>query len=103
MPKLSRSERAHALRAFLFSELGPVCKLCGATEDLQFDFIKSDGGKHHSLSHPDRQRAYLVEFTRSNLRVLCGKCNRSEGLKFRAKRANFRSIQLSAIVSRTAS
>ena len=100
MPKLTRSQRAHALRAFLFGELGAVCALCGATEDLQFDFIKSDGGKHHSLSHPDRQRAYLIEHTRKNLRVLCGKCNRAEGLNHSGKRALFRAIHVSVSESR---
>ncbi len=92
MAALSRPQRAHALRAFLFQKLGRVCALCGTTEDLQLDLIVSDGGRHHGLSHHDRQRQYLVEFNRNNLRVLCGTCNRSEGAKFKKlkNRRNFR-------------
>ena len=81
------SIRARAVRDWLFDQLGRHCALCGSVIELQMDFIKSDGGRHHGMSFVDRQRAYLTEFNRGNLRVLCGPCNRSEGMKLRQHRA----------------
>jgi hypothetical protein len=51
--------------------------------DLQFDFIKSDGGAHHALSSHDRVMAYIREFNRGNLQLLCGLHNREKYQKER--------------------
>jgi hypothetical protein len=71
-----RSQRAAGIRAVLRSNLGGRCYRCGATTDLQFDLIKSDGGKHHGMSAKDRAWFYLHQYATGNLRLACGFCNR---------------------------
>jgi hypothetical protein len=83
-----KSENAKRRREVLREKLGGVCSMCGTRLDLQFDFIKSDGGKHHALSSVDRVRAYEIEFGRGNLQLLCGQHNREKGNEFK----NFRKL-----------
>ena len=78
-----KSHRANARRVWLRNQLGGRCCVCGTMLDLQFDFIKSDGGAHHKLSSHDRVRAYITEFNRGNLQLLCGLHNRE---KYQAER-----------------
>jgi hypothetical protein len=73
-----KSHRARARREWLRDQLGGCCCVCGTVLDLQFDFIKSDGGSHHALSAHDRAMAYIREFNRKNLQLLCGLHNREK-------------------------
>lgn len=78
-----KSHRARARREWLRDQLGGRCAVCFTVFDLQFDFIKSDGGAHHGLSSHDRVMAYVREFNRGNLQLLCGLHNRE---KYQAER-----------------
>lgn len=77
------------------NKLGGRCALCGCRDDLQLDVIKSVGPAHHGMSFRDRQRFYLTQYTLNNLRILCGRCNRAEGLKHRTRRALFKRLNQS--------
>ncbi len=72
---MSRSQRATVARDFIREKLGGKCFKCGSSGHLQFDLIESDGGKHHSLSFPDRQNFYLKMMFAENLQLLCPVCH----------------------------
>ena len=76
--RLTRSQRAAALREFILELSGGVCARCRGGERLEFDLKISDGGRHHSLSHSERQRFYLLEFQKGNLQILCRKCHQEK-------------------------
>ena len=73
---MTKSERARARRAWLLAELGGRCCVCGRTDQLQCDLVKSDGGAHHKLSWADRQVEYVRQHMVGNVQLLCDCCHR---------------------------
>lgn len=67
----------HFTRSLVFFCLERRCVLCGALEELTFDMIQPDGSKgHHSrMSSCARASHYWKEFLKSNIQILCVKCN----------------------------
>lgn len=66
---------ANKARAKLIERLGGACKVCGATEKLEFDCMKPCGDEHHRLKSDSRMKFYKEQWTTGNLQVLCTKCH----------------------------
>jgi 5-methylcytosine-specific restriction endonuclease McrA len=74
---LRQREWAAKTRDKLFTILGPWCKYCGATENLQLDVIIPVGNdKHHrEYDWSWRMSFYRAQHAKKNLQALCDKCN----------------------------
>lgn len=62
----------------LLSQLGRECVVCGSIEDLHFDHITPADWPRSAYSSHERIKLYKLEADAGNLRVLCGRCNRSK-------------------------
>lgn len=71
---------AKRIRLEVIFKLGAVCVKCGCKniEQLQIDHICGRDYSLGVLSSSARSSRYRREFSEGKLRVLCGKCNRSE-------------------------
>lgn len=77
-----RKERraARLLREQLLDTMGRVCKLCGRRRGpwhLDHPYGRSWRVRDHSRL--DRMKKYLRDWEQGNLRVLCKKCNETDG------------------------
>ena len=88
MKESVKSQRAAQFRALIISELGGCCASCGKKEHLQLDLIVPDGGAHHLLSYPDRQRFYFAAHQLKQVQLLCPGCHTAKTIRdVRAARA----------------
>lgn len=64
----------------LLEQDGACCAICGATEDLTLDHIKSVGAYFNQIGYKQtkQQRSDWYNDT-SNLQILCRSCNSSKG------------------------
>ena len=76
---------AKAARQRLLDELGGACALCGSGEDLEIDHPAGVTYDPAKLSSSQRVSRYRAEARAGTVRVLCSRCNGSDG-NFRAKR-----------------
>lgn len=58
-------------------EMGNVCVLCKAKEDLEFDVIipVGENSHHRKMSWDQRIRFYRKQRENNNLQLLCATCN----------------------------
>jgi len=59
--------------------LGKKCRVCGETNDLEFDCIEPVGSFHHGKSTDYRATFYWNQFRKGNLQLLCAKTNAVKG------------------------
>lgn len=74
-----QKEWARKARKTLRATLGNKCALCGTTRRLEFDCIIPQGDAHHKFDTSARMSFYRQQFREGNLRLLCQRCNGSEG------------------------
>ena len=75
----NRQQRA-ARRAALITEMGGRCYMCGATEDLEFDHWPAPASVCLSrFNSTFRLLHYRSCWKAGGLRLLCRKCNASQG------------------------
>ena len=66
---------ARKARAQLIRFYGSRCRVCGATDFLEFDCIRPTGDRHHRFDTERRICFYRRQAAFGNLQLLCQKCN----------------------------
>jgi 5-methylcytosine-specific restriction endonuclease McrA len=73
-------QKHQELRNQVLNLLGPTCRKCGATENLEFDHVHDTKAYVTCrMSRLHRHRVYLEEAKRGELQILCAECNRLKG------------------------
>ncbi len=69
-------EKIKHRREMLIIVMGGKCRLCGRTEDLEFDHPNGRTWKAEKKNKWNRQIAYEHDYEKGLLRLLCSDCNK---------------------------
>lgn len=80
-----KSENYFLIRQHFFKLLGRHCAYCGGTEKLELDHILPNEKHRHDSGTSERIWEWFYAYDAGNLQILCAKCNKEKGSKYKYK------------------